>query len=99
MSSPKITSRPQRVIKTECEPCQFFRPSIPLIYREIYEDGASVLFIRKIPVRSIHYDYSITQPSRLPNALLTLADGTTVRLKGVPPQEGMWLLQSMEGTI
>lgn len=94
MSLPKITTRPQRVIRTEYDPYLRTRPRTNVyIYRKVYEDGTSALFAGDFLVHSIHYD--ITRSISHPNAILDLEHGSIVHLYEVSPQECNWLEESM----
>ena len=98
MSFPKITHRPNRVIKKECDPYQFVYPyrderrGIALIYRQVYEDGTCALFAGQSRVRSIRYD--IRRSIAHPIVLLDIV-GASIPLLHVDPEEEQWLQESL----
>ena len=95
MCTPKITPRPQRVIRVEVDPYRQERLNMGPIVRKIYEDGSRALYVGDNHVWAIRYtgDYLIDE------AIIVLGfdDGTaSVRFPEASPEEGAWLQESME---
>lgn len=97
MSLPRITHRPDRVIRTENDPYQFAYPyrderrGIALIRRLVYEDGGYSLLVGHSRVRSIRYD-----TSRFARRVLLLdIVGASIPLLHVDPEEEQWLQESL----
>ena len=107
MSLPKITHRPNRVVKTEYDPYQFYpqsgrltrRRGTALIHRDTYEDGTSMLFVGSSPVLSIHYGHSSSSDiadSLVLDVILEFQEGyAPVRLSNVYSAERIWLNESI----
>ena len=100
MSFPKITHRPDRVIRTENDPYQFAYPyreerrGIALIHRQVYEDGSFILFVGRSEVCSMRYD--IRRSYSHPIVLLDIAGGSaSIPLIHVDPEEERWLQESI----
>ena len=96
MSIPKITPRAQRVIRIESDPYLFENHrDVPRIYRKVYEDGSCTLFVGDTPVSAVRYDTDRFLGGHVALGL----GGPILHLRGVPPQERAWLLESMEDRI
>ena len=100
MSFPKITPRPNRLIRTETDPYQFAYPyrderrGIALIHRQVYEDGTFALFVGRSDVCSMRYD--VSRSIAHPTVLLDVAGGSSsIRLLHVSPEEEQWLQDSL----
>ncbi len=94
MCAPKITTRPQRVIRVEFDPYRRERLNMGPIVRKIYEDGSHALYVGDDHVWAIRYtgNYIIDEAI----IVLGFADGTSVRFPEASPEEGAWLQESME---
>lgn len=101
MSLPKITTRPQRVLRIENDPYRGPLGSHRVVRRQTYEDGSRALFVDNDRVCSICCQdcYSYTD-SMDPTVRLGIENGAfCVLLDEVSTQERIWLQKSMEDTI
>lgn len=92
MSTPKITPRAERVVRIENDPYLYQQRARVGICRKIYEDGCCALFVGDAPVRAIHWVINFSPGHS--DILLYSVGGHPVRLRGVSPQERLWLEES-----
>ena len=95
MCAPKITTRPQRVIRVEFDPYRQDPLRSGRIVRKIYEDGSHALYVGDNHVWAIRYTSDFLCDETV--IVLGFADGiTSVRFHEASPKEGAWLQESME---